>query len=94
MANSIYNRSYAAKRLYDAGLITQRIVTEYNADDKRAWTILLDRDDKRVFITCLKEDSGGSFLITHKDGMRLTINTDSLNILIEKLNDVLKHTKD
>lgn len=89
MSNSIYNRSYATKRLHEGGFPSQRVVTEYNEDDNRRWTILLDREDKRVFITCHRDGNKGWFTITHKNGQRLTVETKSLEVLMSQLTEII-----
>ncbi len=88
MSNKISTKSYAVKRLRDSGFSVDKadhIV--YTENDNRKWTIIIDGGVATIFATCYKDGGiqlydGGRFL-----NPNLKLNTDSVEVLIEYLND-------
>lgn len=88
MANKISTKSYCIKRLKDSGYNIDKLDSiEYLETDNRKWSIILDSGVSSVIITLLKNGNlhfydGNRFL-----NSKLTLNTDSLEVLIEYLNE-------
>lgn len=89
MANKLSTQSYLIKRLRDAGYNVSRLQgVEYREQDTRKWTILLDNGVATVLITCMKNGT-----LQFYDGNRfikntnLKIDTDSVEVIVEFLND-------
>lgn len=88
MSNKITTKSYCIKRLRDMGYTVDKIDSiEYREDDKRKWSFIIDNSGMSVLITCYKNDSihiydGGRYVNTN-----LKIDTDSIEVLAEFLND-------
>jgi hypothetical protein len=58
--NKLYTLSYFRKRLREVGISTEVVVSDYDEQDKRYWTISIDGKLK-ILCTCLKyTDTDGS----------------------------------
>jgi hypothetical protein len=89
MANKLSTQSYFIKRLRDSGYNVFKIDNiEYKAKDKRKWSVILDNAVSSVIITCMKTGAlqlyDGSRFIKNSN---LKIDTDSIEVLIEHLNE-------
>ena len=88
MANKISTQSYCVKRLKDSGYNIDKLDSiEYPETDTRKWSIIIDSGVSAVILTLLKNGNlhfydGGRFL-----NSRLTLNTDSIEVLISFLNE-------
>lgn len=88
MSNKISTKSYLTKRLRDCGYIIDKLENiEYQEQDKRKWTIILDNGCASILLTCMKDGhiqlyDGGRF-INHN----LKLDTDSVEVLIDYLNE-------
>jgi len=84
----ITTQSYAVKRLRDSGYIVDRLDSiQYNETDKRKWSILVDNKTSSIILTCYDDSS-----IQLYDGCRffnpnLKLDTDSIEVLVEYLNE-------
>lgn len=80
--------SYTVKRLKDCGYNIFRLdVLDYTESDNRKWSLLVDNGAGSLILTCLKNGNfhfydGGRFF-----NSQLKLNTDSVEVLIEYLND-------
>lgn len=89
MANKLTTQSYFIKRLRDSGYNVFKIDSvEYRASDKRKWSVILDNAVASVIITCMKSGAlqlydGNRFI----KNTNLKIDTDSVEVLIEHLNE-------
>ena len=87
MSNSkIHTRSYFIKRLRDSGYTVDKLNFEYNQEDQRKWSVILDNGHSSVIITCLKDGSYRFY-----DGLAfvnnfVSLNTDSIEVLVTYLN--------
>ena len=60
--NKLYNRSYFSKRLIQSGFEVTKLNIQYQKDDYRKWTIVVNPSNKmecykfNVFVTCYKDD--------------------------------------
>ena len=95
MSNKISSKSYCIKRLRDCGYYVDKIDSlEYSEEDSRKWTAIIDPNGMSIFLTCNKDETvslydGGRYI-----NSREKINTDSIEVLIEFLNErglVSKH---
>lgn len=89
MANKLSTQSYFIKRLRDCGYNVFKIDNiDYRTTDKRKWTVILDNAVSSVIITCMKTGAlqlyDGSRYIKNTN---LKIDTDSIEVLIEYLNE-------
>ena len=92
--NKIRTPSYFVKRLKDNGFIVWKIFQEYNKNDARLWTILVDPGHSSVFITCYRnKDFDGDIMFEFSDGgvrfvKNFSLRTDSIEsvvlLLLEK----------
>lgn len=88
MSNKISTKSYAVKRLRDSGFSVDKAdFIVYKEGDNRKWSIIIDGGVSTIFTTCYKDGNiqlydGGRFL-----NANLKLNTDSIEVLIEYLND-------
>lgn len=88
MSNKITTKSYCIKRLRDCGYHVDKIdAIEYSETDNRKWSIIIDPNGMSILVTCYKDETlhlydGGRFI---NSNMRL--NTDSVEVLIEFLNE-------
>lgn len=88
MANKLSTQSYFIKRLRDSGYNVFKIEIEYKPADKRKWSVILDNAVASVIITCMKTGplqlyDGNRFI----KNTNLKIDTDSIEVLIEYLNE-------
>lgn len=89
MANKLTTQSYFIKRLRDSGYNVFKIDNiEYRTTDKRKWSVILDNAVASVIITCMKSGAlqlydGNRFI----KNTNLKIDTDSVEVLIEHLNE-------
>lgn len=84
--NRIKTRSYFIKRLRDCGYTVDKIDFDYNDEDLRKWSVVLDNARSSIIITC-NEDSTFHFY----DGERfipsnVRLSTDSIEVIVEYLN--------
>lgn len=92
--NKIRTPSYFVKRLKDNGFIVWKTFQEYNKNDPRLWTILVDPGYSSVFITCYRnKDFDGDIMFELNDGgirfiKNFSLRTDSIEsvvlLLLEK----------
>jgi hypothetical protein len=88
MSNKLATKSYCIKRLRDSGYHVDKIDSiEYSEDDNRKWTCLIDSGGMSIIVTCYKDSTlhlydGGRYLNTN-----MKLNTDSMEVLIEFLNE-------
>ena len=91
--NSITNLSYFVKRLKDSGYETWRLIDSYPESDPRKFTVLVDRSNSNIFITCyINLDNYGDTVFEFHDGgqfipFRFRVNTDSFEIIVKYLNN-------
>ena len=97
MSNKITTKSYCIKRLRDMGYTVDKIdAIEYNEQDSRKWSFIIDNGGMALFITCYKNDTihvydGGRYV-----NSKLRLDTDSVEVLAEFLNDkglIYKHPR-
>lgn len=95
MSNKISSKSYCIKRLRDCGYHVDKIDSiEYTESDSRKWSAIIDPNGMSIFLTCHKDETvslydGGRYINSN-----MKLNTDSIEVLIEFLNDqglIYKH---
>lgn len=84
--NKIKTRSYFIKRLRDCGYTVDKVDIEYEKEDPRKWSIIIDNAVSSVMVTC-NSDSTFQFY----DGERyfptnIRLSTDSIEIIVGYLN--------
>lgn len=88
MANKISTKSYCVKRLKDSGFAIDKLDSViYTETDKRKWSLLIDSGHCSIILTCYKDGKvhlydGDRFL-----NSRLLLDTDSVEVIIEYLNE-------
>lgn len=88
MSNKISSKSYCIFRLRNCGYNVLCLDTiQYKDWDNRKWSILIDNNGASVILTGLKNGQvhlydGGRYVDT-----KLNLNTDSIEILLQYLND-------
>lgn len=94
--NFLYTRGYVISRLRADGFTINRLKTEYNANDKRYWTIVVSKKDKpysNLFVTCLKESLAqkrGLFIAVTPKATLFHIDTISMEVMSDTLNTLLE----
>ena len=88
MSNKISTKSYCIKRLRDSGYTVDRMDTvQYLETDLRKWSILVDNGTSSIILTCLKSGSVSLYDGERFLNSRLHLDTDSVEVLIEYLNE-------
>lgn len=88
MSNKITKKSYCIKRLRDCGYHVDKIDSiEYAESDYRKWSAIIDPGGMSILLTCNRDDTihlydGGQYINSN-----LRINTDSVEVIIQFLND-------
>jgi hypothetical protein len=91
MANKLTTLGYTLKRFRDSGYIANKIFTDYNQTDPRAWTIMIEPGQSSVFCTCYINDPyiGESYFELYDGNQyipgRLNLKTSSFETLVEHL---------
>jgi hypothetical protein len=96
MANNIRTQGYFIKRLRDSGYIVDRIFSNYNQADSRAWTVIIDPGGASIFCTCYINEhyengpqlGSSTFELFDGDKFipgRYKIRTSSFEVLVEQL---------
>jgi hypothetical protein len=87
MSNKITTKSYCIKRLRDMGYTVDKLDSiEYNTNDERKWSFIIDNGGMSLLITCYKDNTihiydGGRYINTN-----MKLDTDSVEVLAEYLN--------
>jgi hypothetical protein len=88
MANKISTKSYCVKRLKDCGYNIDKLDSlVYQEGDQRKWTIIVDDGGSSIILTLLKNNSLHFYDGNRYFNSKLTLNTDSVEVLIEFLNE-------
>lgn len=91
--NKLTTQSYFIKRLKDSGYVVYKLFDEYSDVDPRKWTIIIDPKGASLFCTCYEnyDELDKSFFEFHDGGQfvpyKLKITTDSLEVVLEYLNN-------
>jgi hypothetical protein len=86
--NKVRTPSYFVKRLRDNGFIVWKIFQQYNKNDPRLWTILVDPGNSSIFITCFQnKDFNGDIMFEISDGgirfvRNFSLRTDSIESVV------------
>jgi hypothetical protein len=95
--NSITDRSYFTRRLRNSGWAVDNVVEKYPTYDKRAWTVILSRNNDNVFITCKKDDTfnfyDGMQFFDDSANRKVNHSTKSIEVIYTILADAGMHTK-
>ena len=88
--NKLYTRSYAVKRLREAGFNIQIIDISYKAEP-RYWTCIINPNNHDIFITCYlnKLNKSDFFFKLHSSLNTINIKTKSMIILIKGINNLI-----
>lgn len=85
MKNKLYTLSYFRKRLKEAEIKSVRLINEYEKDDPRYWTILIDPSNKKILLTCYKESAEEYYFSLITKTGSFIIKTLSMEIIIENI---------
>ena len=91
--NKITTCGYFVKRMRDNGFIVNRIFSNYNNNDPRIWTVMVNPGNESLYITCFQnKDFYGQRMFEISDGgvripKNLGLNTDSIEVLMNYLNE-------
>jgi hypothetical protein len=95
--NKLYNLSYFSKRLIEAGFNINRIVSAYENDDPRKWTILVVNSKTNsykfnIMITCFKNEKTKefSFILQGQQPRELTYKTLSMVLITKLLTETMR----
>jgi hypothetical protein len=83
--------SYFLKRLRDSGYVANKLYTDYNENDSRNWTIVVDPTNTSIIITCFNNKNylGEEFFEIYDGGQYIPenfrIKTSSIEIVVEYL---------
>lgn len=89
--NKLYNRSYFSKRLIQSGFEVTKLNIQYQKDDYRKWTIVVNPSNKmecykfNVFVTCYKDDETKDyqFKIQGQNIEDFCLKTKSMKLIIK-----------
>lgn len=93
--NNLFTLSYFRKRLKDAGISSKVLIDNYDENDKRYWTVSIDKT-KRIMCTCFRYEEEGNQTIRFmfSDGKQnlpidKSYQTESMIIILEMLKRVI-----
>ena len=91
--NKLYNQSYFVKRILDSGYFVTRLNVKFEDDDNRKWMILVNSKKinykHNICITCFKNDTEFCFKFQGQSLRDFSLNTKSMNTIIQILHDVI-----
>ncbi len=88
MSNKISTLGYFKKRLKDNGFIVLDLFKNYNSNDHRKWTIMINPNIESLIITCRIDkdfDSPVYEFISAVSKSPVNICTSSMEVIIDKL---------
>jgi len=97
--NFLYTKAYTIKRLREAGFDIKKLKIDYNTEDTRYWSILINKVDLdcNIIMTCQRislsdEDGYTHFTLfsTRTNGYKLI--TKSSDVIVETLNQIVDGT--
>jgi hypothetical protein len=89
LKNKLYTKGYFKKRLVDGGFIVNNIDIPYSQDDNRYWSLLVDKGNRNLIITCIKKGENFHFILHGKNNTQYKILIKSMTVIIEQLNSLL-----
>jgi|GEM_PF-7133972 len=94
--NFLYTKSYTIKRLREAGFDVKKLKIDYDKEDSRYWSILVNKEDMNcnIIITCQKksfedEDGYTHFIIFSSKTNAYKLITQSADVIVNTLNDII-----
>jgi len=100
MSNKINTLGYFKKRLRDSGYRVEDVFRNFNYNDPRIWTIVIDPGVASIFCTCYVNcpEHGDTTLELYDGGQHIPgkfkVVTNSIEVVMEKLNsfDIVNKT--
>lgn len=96
--NFLYTRSYTCKRLRENGYVVKNLPIRYSQEDKRYWSVLIDKTGKdfNFIITCLKSgiaEKRGTFIICGPKCFSFKVDTKSFDVLVQAIDTLCEEEK-
>ena len=94
-SNNLYTKSYFIKRLVEKKFYVQNVIDSYPKFDSRYWTILVNPGRNNFLITCIrnKDKPTAQFRINAKNDTNIIIETESMEVIISTLMNLVKDQK-
>ena len=89
--NKLYTLSYFRKRLKESDIPSKRLINEFEENDSRYWSILIDPSNKNLICTCYKFPDGNfHFSLQTENYTNFEIKTLSMEVIVKALSQILE----